>query len=153
MPKQVEVHNVLTMGLAQATRLPGAVYATKFDALDGSGRARTVGDGDGDADDAGDAAAGGGAGAGAGAGAAAAGSASPRPANTQPEHMLIVCPNDLIVLRMVPLVLQVRERTETHTHTSQLAGTNTANNVCCRWLLWCRDGHQSMRKLWRCVST
>lgn len=143
------------MGLAQATRLPGAVYATKFDALDGSGQARTVGDGDGDADDAGDAAAGGGAGAGAGAGAAAAaGSASPRPANTQPEHMLIVCPNDLIVLRMVPLVLQVRACRDSLTHTPRnLQGLTQQTNVCCRWLLWYRDGHQSMRKLWHCVST
>ena len=88
LPRSVEVHNTLTMSSAQSIPLPGAVCVLGFQAAASSG-----GGGHGS-----------GAGAGAGAGAGGGGGAS-----AGPEHLLVVCPNDLFVLRMVPLVMQVAD--------------------------------------------
>ena len=84
-PRAIEVHNILTMSLAQSVPLPGAISVTAFlphtTRFDGGGS-------------------------GAGAGAGAGSGAEPSTSRT-PEHVLVVCPNDVFVLRMVPLVMQV----------------------------------------------
>ena len=73
------------MSLAQSVPLPGAISVTAFlphtTRFDGGGS-------------------------GAGAGAGAGSGAEPSTSRT-PEHVLVVCPNDVFVLRMVPLVMQV----------------------------------------------
>ena len=90
-PRSVEVMNTITLTSAQSIPLPGAMDVVRFypcpSNIGGSGS-------------------GSGSGAGVGVGVGA-GAGQGRGGVDDTEHVLVVCPRNVFVLRMVPLVMQV----------------------------------------------